>query len=338
MTHALAPLLLAATTIAAPAFANDTQANVAYGGLIFEQNPDITMDAEDLYLSLDTVRVRYTYTNRSTKPVTILIAFPLPDVPLPNVDWDWAEAATPDWDDIGMKTLVNGKLAGLMRIDIPRVDGKDVEPRLKALGWPVRFWQDEGLMPRLQALSADDKSALVAEGLLTGADMGPNGVRPAWIVATSFVRTQTFPPGVPVSVEHSYSPSQGGTVGSGLDRAGRDDMLVSDGPYARFCVDDAFLRGYDRKRYLADGKVSDRTFPIEQWIGYRLSPGANWKGPIGRFRLTVDKGFADHLVSLCMDGLTKISPTRFEVVKTNYEPARDLDVLFVNFTPMEGGQ
>ena len=44
------------------------------------------------------------------------------------------------------------------------------------------------------------------------------------------------------------------------------------------------------------------------------------------------------LVSLCMDGLTKISPTQLEVVKTNYEPARDLDVLFVNFTPMEGGQ
>lgn len=60
-------LIGASATIAAPAFANDSQANVAYGGLIFEQNPDITMAAEDLYLSLDKVRVRYTYTNRSAQ-------------------------------------------------------------------------------------------------------------------------------------------------------------------------------------------------------------------------------------------------------------------------------
>ena len=68
---AAARLLAAAATtatIAAPAFANDSQANVAYGGLIFEQNPDITMDAGDLYLSLDKVRVRYTYSNLSAQP------------------------------------------------------------------------------------------------------------------------------------------------------------------------------------------------------------------------------------------------------------------------------
>lgn len=114
--------------------------------------------------------------------------------------------------------------------------------------------------------------------------------------------------------------------------------MVSDGPYVRFCVDQDFVRGYDRKRYLPNGKVNPLFFPVYNWIGYRLSPGANWKGPIGRFRLTVDKGTPDRLVSLCMDGLTKISPTRFEVVKTNFEPTRDLDVLFINLAPREGGQ
>jgi hypothetical protein len=39
-----------------------------------------------------------------------------------------------------------------------------------------------------------------------------------------------------------------------------------------------------------------------------------------------------------MDGLKKISPTRFEVIKTDYEPTRDLDVLFVALIPAEGGQ
>lgn len=168
------------------------------------------MDSEDLFLSLDKVRVRYIYTNRSAKPVTILIAFPLPDVPLPNADWDWAEASTPDWDDIGMKTMVGGKPVGLMRIDVPRLNGKDISDWLKARGWPVRFWEDKRLLAKIKALDAVDRRDLIAAGLLTDEDMDSGEARPAWSVSTSFVRTQTFPPGVPVSVEHSYTPSQGG--------------------------------------------------------------------------------------------------------------------------------
>lgn len=322
-----------------PALANDTEANIAMGGLLFEQNEQISMDSEDLYLSLDKVRVRYTYTNHSDRPITLLVAFPLPDVPLEDRDPDWIEAAYPDWESIDMKTLVDGKQAGLMRIDIAKVKGVDIDKRLKELGWPALFWKDSVFAARLAALSADDKSALVAEGLLTTENVTPGDVRPAWTVSTSFVRTQTFPPGVPITVEHSYTPFQGGTVASALDREMRGEALNPESEYAsRYCVDQAFLRGYDRKRYLPSGKTDDRFFPIENWIGYKHSPGANWKGPISRFRLTVDKGYPDRLVSLCMDGLTKISPTRFEVIKTNYEPDRDLDVLLVFLAPTEGGQ
>ena len=321
------------------AAANDTEANIALGGLIFEKNDQISMDSEDLFLSLEQVRVRYTYTNHSNAPITLLIAFPLPDVPLPGRDPDWVEAAFPDWDDIGMQTRVDGKIAGLLRIDIAKVGGVDVDARLKELGWPALHWKEPDFGARLAALSADDKSALVAEGLLTSDGLPEGEVRPAWSVSTSFVRTQTFPPGVPITVEHSYRPMQGGTVGGGLDRGARESTFGPESDYEqRFCVDDAFLRGYDRKRYLPSGEPDERYFPIENWIGYALSPGANWRGPIGRFRLTVDKGYPDRLVSLCMNGLKKVSPTRFEVIKTDFEPTRDLDVLFVFLAPSEGGQ
>ena len=69
----------------------------------------------------------------------------------------------------------------------------------------------------------------------------------------------------------------------------------------------------------------------ETWLGYVLSSGAYWKGPIGDFRLVVDKGSTDNLVSFCMDGVKKISPTRFEVRKANFEPQRDLKILIANF-------
>jgi hypothetical protein len=70
---------------------------------------------------------------------------------------------------------------------------------------------------------------------------------------------------------------------------------------------------------------------------YTLSPGANWRGPIGRFRLTVDQGWPDRIVCLCIAGLKRGSPTRFEVIETGYEPDRDLDVLIVTPASAEGG-
>ena len=334
---------MAWAALAAPAaWANDTQASTTLGGLIFEQNDQISMDSEDLYLSLDKVRVRYTYTNHGTRPVTLLVAFPLPDVPIEGTDPEWVESSYPDWDTIDMKTLVDGKPVGLMRIDIAKLNGKDIDKRLKELGWPVVHWADPGFAARLNALSADDKSELLGEGLIT-TEYAPEGeVRPAWTVSTSFVRTQTFPPGVPITVEHSYVPMQGGTVGSGLGRDAREangGQLDPESEYiTKYCVDDAFLRGYDRKRYLPTGAENELVFPLEQWVGYALRPGANWKGPIKRFRLTIDKGEPERLVSLCMDGIRKVSPTRFEVIKTDYEPTSDIDLLFVTFAPLEGGQ
>lgn len=322
----------------APAKANDTQAALGLGGLIFERSDEIAMESEDLYLSHDKVRVRYTYRNLTSKPVTILVAFPLPDVPVEGRDLEWTQSAYPDWDAIGMTTKVDGKQVELLRIDVPKLGGKDISARLKERGWPVRYWQDEGFHARLAALSADDKSELVGEGLLSADQLTGHELRPLWTVSTAFVRTQTFPPGKAVTVEHAYEPMIGGTVTSALDREARDENMA--GPYgyeARYCVDGPFLRGYDRRRYTADGGRIETVMPVETWLSYVLATGANWKGPIKRFKLTVDKPGPQVLVSLCMDGLTRVSPTRFEVVKTDFEPTRDIDILFLEVVSSDGG-
>ena len=66
-------------------------------------------------------------------------------------------------------------------------------------------------------------------------------------------------------------------------------------------------------------------------MDYVLKSGANWKGPIKDFRLVVEKDKPENFVSFCMDGVKKISPTRFEVRKANFEPANDLSILIVEF-------
>lgn len=51
--------------------------------------------------------------------------------------------------------------------------------------------------------------------------------------------------------------------------------------------------------------------------------------PVGRFRLTLDKGEARNAISLCAEGVVKTGPTTFVVEKSGFSPARDLDILIV---------
>lgn len=45
----------------------------------------------------------------------------------------------------------------------------------------------------------------------------------------------------------------------------------------------------------------------------------------------VDKGKAENIVSFCMSGVKKISPTQFEVRRKNFEPEGDLQILIVDW-------
>ena len=96
---------------------------------------------------------------------------------------------------------------------------------------------------------------------------------------------------------------------------------------ARWCPDEAFLAAIDR-RVAARGRDVDPGLP-DRRIDSILTTGANWARPIGTFRLVVDKGRPSNLVTFCESGVRKIGPTRFEVVKRNFRPSRDLHVLIV---------
>ena len=69
-----------------PALANDTSAELSTGGLIFVRNDDVEMLSEDLAISAREVSVRYRFLNRSDKDVTVLVAFPMPDIQVVGPD------------------------------------------------------------------------------------------------------------------------------------------------------------------------------------------------------------------------------------------------------------
>jgi hypothetical protein len=65
-----------------------------------------------------------------------------------------------------------------------------------------------------------------------------------------------------------------------------------------------------------------------------LVTGNNWKGPIGHFRLTLDKLKPGNGLSLCWEGqLAKTGPATFESRRDNFAPGSDIKLLVLQKAP-----
>ena len=91
----------------------------------------------------------------------------------------------------------------------------------------------------------------------------------------------------------------------------------------RFCIDSAVLNAMVRTTNL----MWERDI-----IGYILTTGANWSGPIKDFRLVVDKESTNNLVSFCAQGVRKIGPTQVEIRISNFMPTSNLSILILSPT------
>lgn len=318
--------LLAALTLAAPALGNDSEAAVSLGGIELVANSAISMDSEDLYISKDEVRVRYRYTNHSAKDLELTVSFPLPAQKAED-EAVYGDESVRDFSTLEFHTAVDGKPVKFQVLKRAELKGTDVTQRLTQLGWPLEWITGTGETPAfVRKLPMAERQARMAEGLLRKTANGD--WFPTWDVVTHVTRKQVFPAGKTVEVTHRYAPLIGGSVAGGLEPSLRTQYP---GHVKEYCVDKSFLAAFDRKWAARQNDPDAVMAYSETWIGYVLSSGRNWRGPIKQFRLVVDKGKPDNMVSFCMDGVKKISPTQFEVRKTNFEPKGDLNVLIVTW-------
>ena len=319
-------LALTALTLALPARANDSEAAVNIGGIELVANRHVSMDSEDLYISDQEVRVRYVYTNHSPKDLELTISFPLPAVRAADEE-KYGYTAIPDFSTLNFVTTVDGKPVKLAMMKRAEVNGRDVTKRIQQLGWPLDWIDGTGEVPGfVKKLKPAEVKAYAAEGLLRITENG--NAYPTWDVVTHVTRKQVFPAGRSVVVTHRYAPMTGGSVAGTLYPAVRKEFPEA---LKQYCIDKSFLAAFDKK---AMARQNNDGYPVpysETWIGYVLSSGRNWRGPIKDFRLVVDKGKPENLVSFCMDGVKKISPTQFEVRRRNFEPKGDLEILIVKW-------
>ncbi|MES2035446.1 MAG: DUF4424 family protein, partial [Pseudomonadota bacterium] len=208
------------------------------------------------------------------------------------------------------------------------VNGVDRTAWLTQRGVPLAVYL-EASGARLDALSKADRTEAVALGLaeVDEYDIGKGmetHLMPAWTVKTIFHWQQTFPAGRELAVEHSYTPAAGHSAGTLIGAPGFTGYPEWPETRDRYCIDTAFLAGAKK----AQGRLEYPPF-MESRVAYVLKTGGNWAKPIGDFRMVIDKGAPENLVSFCASDVKKIGPTRFEVRKTNWTPPRDLDVLIL---------
>jgi hypothetical protein len=328
----LAAGALAAIVVGRAAIANDSSAEKAAGGLVLRQNADIDMVSEDLFVSPEQVRVRYVFRNRARQPRRITVAFPMPDRDL-TYEME-SEVAYPG----DFHTLVEGRP---VRMSVERkaiLGGVDRSADLVRAGIPVAPPVGERAMwlaERIRRLPRAAQERLARAGLIDADSlhMDQPDVLPMWTVRETWHWDQVFPAGRDLRVEHRYRPGVGGTAGvplGSLDyRNGEDGRRAQ----AEFCTDREFLAALDRMTQRAQREQAN--YPMESRLRYILTTGGNWRSPIGDFRMVVDKGHPNAIVSFCGQGVRRISPTQFEVRHRNWRPDRDLNVLIVSAEPRE---
>ena len=326
-------LLLAASPLpGSAALANDSVAEIGTGGLVLARSDVISLDKEELFVSLDRIDVAYVFRNHAQEDVETVVAFPMPDLQYNP----WGDTALPQGEDdnfLGFSVMAEGKPLAVNLEQRAYAAGIDVTDELKANSVPLLPFGKEAFTA-LAKLPETTIRDWVSRGIVYVNRYGTTGeitdhYEPFWTLKSTYWWRMTFPAGLPIMVEHSYRPSVGGTVGVNFFQDGRFGGPQYDDYRRRYCINKSFERAVLKKT-----KERNLDYPpyFESRIAYVLKTGGNWLGPIATFRLTVDKGSPDNLISFCGDNVRKIGPTTFEMTVHDFLPDGDIEFLFLRPT------
>ena len=318
----LAAALTFSAAFAGTALANDSIAELGAGGIILVYADSISMVNEELFISKDEVRVDYVFRNMEDQPRTYLVACPMPEIEAPGyLESDIGVPFRETDNFMNFQVTVAGQAVEPKLEMRALTGGIDVTDRITALGIPLNPLTT-ATHDAINKLPRGTLQELITMGALR---VYEDKVDAQWTLRTNYYWLQTFPANATLQVAHRYTPA----FGSAFFYKG----LLNEKDYvARYCLDNGTKTAITKKLV---SRPEDNPYLAEHQIQYVLSSGANWFGPIKDFRLVVDKGSPDAVISLCMDGVKKISPTQFEVRKADFEPKQDIDIMLVEDLPKE---
>lgn len=350
MRPALAALALCAAAL--PAAANSGLGGIAATGLTFTHTDAVEMRQEELFISPDLIRVDTLFRNITDQDVTGEIIFPLPPLKLEaigffhfNLPEQRSRENLVNFSATVDGTPVDVKIDPVAVIEPPWEEGRavstlydtpgrDVTALLEALGVPVSLDLD-AVREALQNLSPEDRATAEAEGLVA-----PNGIVPRWSVLFRYHWTQTFPAGARLRIHQEYEnrPPAADFLWGAPGRM--PDWLVSDQAALReeYCIDDemaatilARLMPGEEISFSHSGYVYGAAY---YWY-YVLRTANSWAGPIGRFRLILDRGSPVNLLATCAGEMQQVDMNTFVIEKAGFSPDKDLSILLI--VPGYGG-
>ncbi len=360
-------LLLAATAaaalLAAPAIANDGFAGITATGLEFSKTDAIAMQSEDLKIGLDRISVDYVFKNTSAEDVSGTVAFPMPPIYLSTFLFSPTHMKAAEMDKenpLGFTATVDGQAVPLKtdrRAYVARPEpeptdpnapyvpppasaeydapGDDVTEILTGMGIPLSL-DPETVMTALDKLTPEQAKTLKDKGLAerNTEDNGPEmRWMMSWAIGIRHYWDQTFPAGAELKISHTYQTFPNGGLFYWYDwtKPTPDwDFDPNGDDKTKYCIDEATGKAI-LTALPADenGNRGGTAFNIQ----YVLTTAKTWKGPIGTFKLTLDKGTEANVLSVCTDGLTQAGPTSYTVEKSNYTPDKDLEILVISKEP-----
>ena len=310
--------------VSLPVLGNDSMATLETGGLVLTRNEQVAITSEDLYISMDKVEVRYVFTNLTDKDITTLVAFPMPDIE----DSERNVAIPNRYSDnfVDFEITVDGKPVQPRAEVKAFINGKDITELLKQYLLPLNPFVSMKIFVSEQ--DSNQRKNMTEEGFRYISQLMESDIL-SWTLKTTYYWEQTFPAGRSINVFHRYTPSVGGSVGSPVAQLVSSLYDDDSSEYGNYCVDQSFLMGLVKMNQRA--KNDKVQWVRDRLIEYVLVTGANWAGgTIGDFRLVVDKGKTENMVSFCGEGVKKIAPTQFEMRRNNFKPAKNLSIFILS--------
>lgn len=340
------PLILLACLLLTPVLcgANDGFGGLTATGLQFHQSGSVRMLSEDLFLSPDQVRVTSVFRNVGSDEVRGEVIFPLPPISLSAlIDSGFAlpEHQLRRDNVVDFTATINGRPIEVhterIAVREPPYDerrtpsagydtpGEEITALLKELGIPLSL-NTTDVAAALARLPQPSQERLKSRGLAEFFDHEPP--LPNWSIIVRYHWSQVFAAGREVTIEHRYTPAPPG--GIFVWPAQEKDL----DPYQQelirtYCIDATTRKALSRRLH-RPGTGNPAGTGTALLLDYVLTTANTWRGPIGSFRLTIDKGKADNILSLCIDGIRTSGPTTFVVEKNDFTPTRDLRLLIVS--------
>lgn len=313
----------------APAFANDSVAELGTGGLILSRSDAVAMESEDLFISPEKVTVDYVFRNNTDKDVSAIVAFPMPDIEGdPNEMPAIPEAQSDNF--LGFEVTIDGVDAKPQLEQKAFALGIDITAELKAHDVPLYPFGDAAKaalakLPKDVAEDWEDRGIIIEDTADNGSGM-QTAYAPFWQLRSTYWWRSTFP-------ANKASPCLAPPQAERRRHVVGQLLLRRQVPGAVRHLQDPLLHGRRVRERCAQG--SEGKFRRLSQIfrePHRLHPDHRRQlasGSIANFKLTIDKGSPKNLVSFCGDNVRKVGPTTFEMTAKDFYPEHDIGILLL---------